>query len=229
MPRPSPSRSPRKTAPARRPGRPAGGGAIAADQRERLLDAAVAHYASRGIANANLRTIAAQAEVTPALIGYYFGSKEVLLQAVIETRLLPAIGELRTALLESSNEVDALAAGFVRAVHGLVKRRPWLPALWIREIVTEGGALRQLMLGSIAPQIPRAVAAKLAQAQAHGKLNPKLDPRLLVVSLIGLTLFPLATSSLWRQIFDAANVDDQALQAHTLALLHRALEYPHAP
>lgn len=203
--------------------------ATTTDQRERLLDAAVLHYASRGIANANLRTIAAAAEVTPALIGYYFGSKEALLEAVIENRLLPAIDELRSALMAAGSEVDTLAARFVQAVHALVQRRPWLPALWIREIVTEGGALRALMLASVAPQIPRAVAARLASAQSRDRLNPKLDPRLLVVSLIGLTLMPLATASIWRQIFDASDIDDQALQAHTLALLQRALEYPHAP
>lgn len=221
------SRSPRKAALPRRPGRPSGS-AAAADQREQLLDAAVAHYAKQGIANANLRTIAAAAGVTPALIGYYFGGKEALLAAVVDQRLMPAVDELRGALMSAGNDVDALAAGFVRAIHALVLRRPWLPALWIREIVTEGGALRELMLGSVAPKIPRAVAARLAGAQARGRLNPQLDPRLLVVSLIGLTLMPLATASIWRQVFEASDIDDQALQAHTLALLHRALEYPHA-
>lgn len=225
MPRPARPRSIRKPAPARRPGRPAGD---QAGQRERLLDAAVTHYANHGIANARLRSIAAQADVTPALIGYYFGGKEALLAAVIESRLLPTVGELRSALADAGDDVPALAADFVRAVHGVVRRHPWLPSLWIREIVTEGGALRGLMLDSVAPQLPRAIAARFARAHARGELRADLDPRLLTVSLIGLTLFPLATSSLWRQIFDAGDIDDGILQTHTLALLNAALEKPHA-
>lgn len=225
MTRPSRPRSARKSAPARRPGRPVG---EAAGQRERLLDAAVAHYAHHGIANANLRSIAAQADVTPALIGYYFGGKDALLAAVIESRLMPAVGEMRGALAQAGDDVAVLAAGFVHAIHAVVRHHPWLPSLWIREIATEGGALRTMMLESIAPQLPRAMAARFARARARGDLRPGLDPRLLAVSLIGLTLFPLATSSLWRQIFDAGDIDDDILQTHTLALLSSALEKPHA-
>ena len=67
------------------------------------------------------------------------------------------------------------------------------------------------------------LATRLAQAQQAGKLNPGLDPRLLVVSLIGLTLFPLAAETLWRRIFDADDIDASALQSHTLALLQGGL------
>ncbi len=219
------SKAPRKAALQRRPGRPR---ADSTDQRERLLDAAIEHYTTHGIANANLRAIATSAAVTPALIGYYFGGKDALLSAVIEARLLPVVAELKDSLAWAGEDAGSLAAAFVRTVHALVRRHPWLPSLWIREIVTESGALRGLLLSSIAPQIPRTVAVRLAHMQANGKLHPDLDPRLLVVSLIGLTLFPLAAQSIWRQVFDATDVDDAALQAHTVSLLHRALENPHA-
>ena len=74
-----------------------------------------------------------------------------------------------------------------------------------------------------------ALAARLAAAQARGELAADLDPRLTVVSLIGLTLFPLAAESLWRQFLDADDIDDARLQSHTLALLRHGLEVPHAP
>ena len=205
---------------ARRAGRPAGAGP---DLRERLLDAAIACYVRRGIAATPLRAIAAEAAVTPAMLHYYFGDKAQLQQAVVEERLMPAFAELREPLLRAGEDAAALVAAFVRGIDGLVARHPWLPALWVREVLCEGGALRELLLTRVAPQLPRLLAERFADAQRRGQLDPALDPRLLVVSLVGLTLFPAAGAPIWRQFFDADDLDAEALRAHAIALLDRGI------
>jgi AcrR family transcriptional regulator len=205
--------------PARRAGRPAGD---APDLRPRLLDAAIACYVRTGIAATSLRAIAAEASVTPALLHYYFGDKAQLQQAVVEERLMPAFASLREPLLRA-DDVAALVAGFVRGIGDLVARHPWLPSLWVREVLCEGGALRELLLTRIAPQLPHVLAQRFAAAQRDGELNPDLDPRLLVVSLVGLTLFPAAGAPIWRQFFEADDLDADALRDHTIALLDRGI------
>lgn len=221
---PLPSRRPRAAIAVPRPrasGRPSGDGP---DLRERLLDAALARYVAKGIAASSLRSIAADAGVTPALLHYYFGDKAQLQQAVIEERLMPVIDELRVPLQRSGDDIAALVAGFVVGVAAVVARHPWLPSLWVREVLTDGGALRSLLLERIGPQIPQMLAARFTAAQARGALNPDLDPRLLVVSLVGLTLFPAAGAPIWRRLFDAKDLDADASRRHTLALLDRGLE-----
>ncbi len=52
--------------------------------RERILAAAVAEFASRGFKGASMDDIAARTATTRALINYYFGSKEKLYLAVLE-------------------------------------------------------------------------------------------------------------------------------------------------
>ena len=70
------------------------------------------------------------------------------------------------------------------------------------------------------------LAGRFAEAQRQGQLNPALDPRLLVVSIIGLTLFPAAGAPIWRQIFQAdLSMDD--LANHALALLGHGMEPKH--
>ncbi len=66
--------------------------------------------------------------------------------------------------------------------------------------------------------MPRCLEA-LRRCEKEGALNPGLDPKLTVVSLIGLTLFPLAAQSIWRRLLDADDIDTQTLINHTLALL----------
>lgn len=216
-------RKPKPKTPPRRPGRPEADGA---DQRERLLDAALARFVAQGIAATPLRDVAQAAGVTPALVHYYFGSKDKLLAAVLQERLLPVVGEMAMAIAGEAQ--GDLLSRFVAGMYAVVERHPWLPSLWVREILSEGGALREFMLAHVAPQLPQKLAQHFAAEQKAGRLNPDLDPRLTVVSLIGLTMFPLAGRPIWSRIFDAGDIDTKRMQSHTLALLRQGLENRHA-
>ena len=204
----------------RRAGRPRGD---SADLRQRLLDAAIACYVRTGIAEASLRAIATEAGTTPALLHYYFGDKAQLQQAVVEERLMPVFAGLREALMRADDDIAALVAAFVRGIGDTVERHPWLPSLWVREVLCEGGALRELMLARVGPQLPTMLAGAFARAQRAGHIDPRLDPRLLVVSLVGLTLFPAAGAPIWRSFFDADDLDADAMRDHTIALLDGGL------
>ncbi|HWI23521.1 MAG TPA: TetR/AcrR family transcriptional regulator, partial [Lysobacter sp.] len=92
------------------------------------------------------------------------------------------------------------------------------------EVLCEGGALRGVLFNSLLPQLPQLLAQRFAQAQREGRLNPELDPRLLVTSLVGLTLFPAAGAPIWRRLFDADDIDLTAVRDHAIALLDRGLE-----
>lgn len=209
----------------RRPGRPR---ADEANQRERLLDAAVACFAADGIAATSLRGIAIKAGVTPALVNYYFGSKERLLEAFVTERVLPVICLLREKLVAAGDDARSVLAAFVNGIHEAVARYPWWPQLWIREVVNEKGALRQVLTTQIAPQVAQVLARSLAAARERGQVSPDLDPRLLVVSTLGLTMFPLAAESLWRRIFPAGDIDSGVLLRHTLAMLDHGIGGAHA-
>ncbi len=207
----------------RLPGRP---GADAPDQRERVLDAAIACWVEHGIAATTLRRIAERAGVNPALLHYYFGDKAQLREAVIQARILPAFEVLRARVAGQGQDVAGVVAGFVQGVGAVVAAHPWLPALWVREVLCEGGALRDVLFERLGPQLPHLMVARFAKAQEQGALNPDLDPRLLMVSLVGLTLFPVAGAPVWRRLFDADELGFDALRIHTLALLDRGLELP---
>ncbi|MCA0395586.1 MAG: TetR/AcrR family transcriptional regulator [Proteobacteria bacterium] len=198
--------------------------ADAPDLRARLLDAALACYVRQGIAATSLRDIANEAGVTPAMLHYYFGDKVQLQRAVTEARVLPALDPLQARLQATGGEVGDLVLAFVAGIGEVVAAHPWLPSLWVREVLSDGGALRETLFDSIGPRVPVMLAGRFADAQVRGALNPDLDPRLLMVSLVGLTLFPAAGAPIWRRLFDAGDLDYAALQRHVLALLGRGLE-----
>ncbi len=59
------------------------------ETKERILDAAERLFADEGFAATSLRQITAEAGVNLAAVNYHFGSKESLLTAVFERRVVP--------------------------------------------------------------------------------------------------------------------------------------------
>jgi len=73
--------------------------------RVRILDAAEDLFAQHGVAGTSLRALTAEAGVNLAAVHYHFGSKDALLDAVVERRAEP-INAQRAALL-----AETLASG----------------------------------------------------------------------------------------------------------------------
>ncbi|MFG3699136.1 TetR family transcriptional regulator [Micromonospora sp. NPDC047620] len=78
----------------RRPGNP--------DTREAILGAARAAFAERGFDGASIRAIAAAAQVDPALVHHYFGSKDQLFLSAMHAPVDP--GELLPKVLAGDRE-----------------------------------------------------------------------------------------------------------------------------
>jgi len=70
------------------------------DTKTRILDTAEKLFARDGFHNTSLRTLTGLAKVNLAAVNYHFGSKDTLLQAVIERRLLP-LNQVRREKIEA--------------------------------------------------------------------------------------------------------------------------------
>jgi AcrR family transcriptional regulator len=70
------------------------------DTKHKILDAAQYLFAREGFKGTSLREITGMAGVNIAAINYHFGSKEALLKAVLERKLIP-LNEIRIDRLKS--------------------------------------------------------------------------------------------------------------------------------
>ena len=82
-------RAPGRGKSSRPPGRPTSHSGLYA--REKLLEAATEFFAKQGVAATTFAMIAARAELTPAMLHYYFRDRDQMLDAVVEERLAPLI------------------------------------------------------------------------------------------------------------------------------------------
>jgi len=188
--------------------------------REELLDAAITLFAERGIANTTVSQIAEAGRVTPAMIHYWFDTREKLLDAVVDERVAPVIRYIWDPADPEHEEALDLIRGILERIFVLTEKMPWLPSLWVREIINEGGLLRERALSHI-PQAPNAAFREnIARAQARGEINPGIAPEMLLISMLGLTMLPQAAGRMPRHLkYETATIDRERLQRHVKALL----------
>ena len=80
------------------------------DTKEKILDVAEELFAKIGYQGTSMRAITSRAKVNLAAANYHFGSKQGLITAVIERRLLP-LNSLREQGLNAAREKAAQAGG----------------------------------------------------------------------------------------------------------------------
>ncbi|KVN79553.1 TetR/AcrR family transcriptional regulator [Burkholderia ubonensis] len=197
------------------------------DLRNHMLDVATSLFAERGIAATTVAQIAAAAGVTSAMVHYYFTNREQLLDAIVEERLAQVIAFVWQPT-EPQVETDpfALVAELVDRFFDVTARMPWLPSLWLREIVNEGGQLRERMVRRVPLEHIGRFAERIRLAQQAGVVNPALEPALLFQSIIALVMLPLATAKLWQSARGLPPVDRGVLQRHVGALLGFGMQPP---
>ncbi len=89
------------------------------DTKTRLLDAAESLFSQQGFANTSLRAITTAAKANLAAANYHFGSKEALLRAVLERRLLP-LNQQRSDRIDQVL-MEAVTTGAVPGTEALVR------------------------------------------------------------------------------------------------------------
>jgi len=195
--------------------------------RAKLLDAAVSLFSEQGVAGTTVAEIARRGGVTSAMVHYYFKSKDQLLDAVVEEKLIGQfIAFVAGGLDGNGADPFALTEGLVWRIVEASDRMPWLPPLWIREVISEGGALREKLIRRVDLAKQERFKACVAAAQKRGAVNPGVNPQLLFMSVVALTMLPLSMAKSWDRIPLIGRVSKRDLGRHVIALLMRGLSAP---
>ncbi|HKT92807.1 MAG TPA: TetR/AcrR family transcriptional regulator [Paraburkholderia sp.] len=194
------------------------------DMRERLLASATQLFGEQGIAATTMAQIAEAAGVTSAMVHYYFTNREKLLDAVVDERIARSIAFVWESVEgDVAQDPHALVEELLARLFDVTSRMPWLPPLWLREIVNEGGLLRERMLKRLPIEQLQRFAARIGEAQHDGSVNAELEAPLLFISILALVMLPLATSKIWQSARGFPKIEREALHRHVSALLSAAL------
>jgi AcrR family transcriptional regulator len=185
---------------------------------QRIFDAAVAEFAAYGIAGARIERIAANAASNKALIYHYFGNKEDLFAHVLRRYL---------SQLEENVEMHPDdPAGYVGEVFDYLATHQEI----VRLSQHEGFhfALDDVPdLANRRTHYARKIAA-VRSAQAAGTIDPTLDPRFVVMTIMSITNWLFAAPHIAAMV--VGQPLDAPLQASFRAhLIETARRMLHAP
>jgi AcrR family transcriptional regulator len=159
-----------------------GAGRAGADRvstSERILDAALASFATRGYEASSLDGLAQGLEIRKQTILYWFPSKEVLLEAVIDRSAVELSAALEQSLATAGGGWARVEA-VVRSVFRLAARRPELLGL-VREMGRLGTPAATRLVTALDPLVER--AADFLQAEMDAGTMRRHEPRLLLLAI----------------------------------------------
>lgn len=185
----------------RRPGRPRGKKPGTAN-REQLMDIALTLFARDGAARVSLNAIAKEAGVTPAMLHYYFSSRDALVTQLIEERFMPLRNHISRIFVDHPQDPVLALTMMVETLAHMAEKNAWFAPLWMQEII--GEERFQVMLEAV------------RRWQREGKINPALSPELLFTTVISLVLVPFSRIHSDPRL---QAVDRQTIVSHALALM----------
>lgn len=147
----------------RRPGSP--------DTRGQILEAARVEFAERSYDGASMRAIAARADVDPALVHHYFGTKDKLFAAAIELPFAPEDVGAAIAAAPVAARGERMVRTFLAIWEDPVRRAPIL-AIFRSAMTHKSVAVllrqfaRRVMVAQVAPALQGPDAELRAEAAA---------------------------------------------------------------
>lgn len=182
-----------------------------ASTRDRILNAAEALFAERGLAGTAVRDIAAEAGLTAASLYNHFASKDALYEAVLERGVRPLL-ELLSQLAQGEQ-----IEGRVDVIDALMEhlaRTPQLPRLIHHEAVTGGARLARLARMWIRPLVNEALAV-LKRQDAMGRAWTQDEYPLLIAAWLHLLFGHFAMAPLLTEVFDEDALSPESLERQT--------------
>lgn len=212
----------RSAEPVRRPGRPSGS-ASGLEQRKHLLDTALVLFAHQGIVETPLSAIAREAGVTPAMLHYYFKSRDQLLDVLIEERIQPRRLAIGKVFDPNAGDPVTVITKLAERLMDTCTEHPWFPALWMREIFSDNGVLRQRIQQRYGTLHQQSMLDCIAHWQAEGKLNRAFEPSLLIITILGLTIMPLIATKSWQNDPLRTALGPADIARHAVAILSHGI------
>ncbi|OQP40756.1 hypothetical protein A4H97_14140 [Niastella yeongjuensis] len=171
--------------------------AIAADHstEEKIKEAAQRVFIRKGFAATTTREISDEAGINYALLHYYFRSKEKLFDIVAQERAAVFFGGIYPIINDETTSLDEKIDGIVKYYTELLIAEPGLELFVLSEMQNRPERISELMKANRG--LTKAVIARQLK-----DARPDIHPMQLLMSMLGMILFPFIGKELFQQTMD---------------------------
>ncbi|HEY8915343.1 MAG TPA: TetR/AcrR family transcriptional regulator [Chitinophaga sp.] len=166
-----------------------------------ILDTAERLFAMHGFHGASVRDIAQEADVNIAMISYYFGSKERLIEAIFLKRVMDVkngLDELvKNKELAPLEKINQLIELFVAKISD----RPYFCRIMVRAQATQEGVPTEL-IHEVKKQMYDLVKKLITEGQKKGAFLGDIDTMMMVNTLVGTSNHVIISQNFLKKVWN---------------------------
>ena len=184
------------------------------DKQIQIMEGAEELFAEKGFNGTSVRDIAGKAQVNLAMVSYYFGSKEKLLEALFEYR-----GEIMKLKLESIIEKPghtALEKVYLlidNYIEKMMSQQCFHKVLAREQVLNNTGATADLIL-QMKKKNQEIIARLIHEGQRKGEFKKNIDIPLMMATLIGTAHNLITTKHYYRDLNNLQSLSEEDFHKH---------------
>jgi AcrR family transcriptional regulator len=184
------------------------------DKQIHILEIAERLFATYGFEGTSVRDIAKEAEVNIAMISYYFGSKEKLLEAVFMMRG----GEIKQQLESMiQNQTLAPLGKIFLLIDSYVERmmkRQNFHKLVVREQMLMKESVTLTFIYDLKRRNQELIRSLIKEGQEKGSFKKNIDIPLMMMTLIGTANQLITTQHIYKELNNMQDMPEEQFQQH---------------
>jgi AcrR family transcriptional regulator len=179
------------------------------EKQVQIIETAEQLFAHKGFDGTSVRDIADEADVNVAMISYYFGSKEKLLESLFSYR-----GEEGLLKLESLvYKKDATALDKVNMLIDYyidkLQSQPCFHKIMMREQVADFRTVTTAMIIDLRKRNQELIKQLIHEGQKRGEFKKGIDVSMMMATLIGTVSHIVTTQHYYKEINNLQSLSDE--------------------
>ncbi|HEV8287187.1 MAG TPA: TetR family transcriptional regulator [Chitinophagaceae bacterium] len=184
------------------------------DKQIQIMEAAEELFAEKGFDGTSVRDIAEEAGVNLAMISYYFGSKEKLMESLFKYRGESIKLQLESMIdnkeLSSLQKVYALIDNYIERI---MNQQCFHKILSRIQMVELKGITTQL-IHDLKRTNQELVKKLIQEGQKNGEFKKNIDVPLMMATLVGTASHLVTTQHYYRKLNNLESLSDEEFEKH---------------
>jgi AcrR family transcriptional regulator len=194
------------------------------DKQVQIMETAETLFAEKGFNGTSVRDIAEKAQVNLAMISYYFGSKDKLLEALFSYRgeniKLKFESMIQDKTLTSLEKMNKLIDHYIEKIMG----QQCFSRIMVREQVVNHTGITAELIYQMKKTNQELISQLIHEGQKRGEFNKNIDIPLMMATLIGTSNIMVTTQHYYREINKLQSMPDEEFQKHVKKKLSQHLK-----
>jgi AcrR family transcriptional regulator len=195
------------------------------EKQVKIMEAAEDLFAEKGFNGTSVRDIADKAQVNLAMISYYFGSKEKLLEALFayrrESMRVKLEGIIGKPGITAMERVHLLIDNYIEKIFS----QQCFHRILAREQVLNTTGLTAELILQMKKQNQELIGRLIQEGQKKGEFRKSIDIPLMMTTMIGTANHLVTTKHYYRELNNLQAYSDEEFEKHLKKKLSNHLKF----